>query len=113
MSEFHAEPYVYLPTVTHTSALIAWGAFYFRVTAKGRWKLVEYTYKVFVKTGEWAQRERWDWSAEDHSLVQTSSASARWANRWPRRWKSACRNSRLCFALSRFRGCICSRTVAI
>jgi hypothetical protein len=39
--EFHAEPYIYLPTVTPTSALVAWGAFYFRVTSKGRWKLVD------------------------------------------------------------------------
>ena len=31
MPEFHAEPYIYLPAVTHKSALIAWGAFYFRV----------------------------------------------------------------------------------
>jgi tartrate-resistant acid phosphatase type 5 len=41
MPEFHAEPYIYLPTVTHKSALVAWGAFYFRVTAKGAWKLVD------------------------------------------------------------------------
>ena len=41
MPEFHAEPYLYLPTVTHKSALIAWGAFYFRVTSKGSWKLVD------------------------------------------------------------------------
>src|SRR3954469_20930198 len=41
MPEFHAEPYIYLPAVTHESALIAWGAFYFRVTSKGRWKLVD------------------------------------------------------------------------
>ena len=25
MPEFHAEPYIYLPTVTHRSALVAWG----------------------------------------------------------------------------------------
>ncbi len=41
MPEFHAEPYIYLPTVTHESALVAWGAFYFRVTSKGTWKLVD------------------------------------------------------------------------
>src|SRR5215208_5562286 len=41
MPEFHAEPYIYLPTVTHKSALVAWGAFYFRVTHKGTWKLVD------------------------------------------------------------------------
>jgi hypothetical protein len=39
--EFHAEPYVYLPAVTHRSVLIAWGAFYFRVTSKNKWKLVD------------------------------------------------------------------------
>jgi hypothetical protein len=41
MPEFHAEPYVYLPAVTHKSALIAWGAFYFRVTRQGPSKLVD------------------------------------------------------------------------
>jgi hypothetical protein len=30
MPEFHAEPYLYLPAVSHKSVLIAWGAFYFR-----------------------------------------------------------------------------------
>jgi hypothetical protein len=30
----------------------------------------EYTYKVFIKDREWAEGERWDWSAADHSLVQ-------------------------------------------
>jgi len=131
MPEFHAEPYIYLPAVTHKSALIAWGAFYFRVTTKGSWKLVddsdlkyvhpprkdsigacsapygparvevydqagaavaaaqtevtnhcwiaglapdtEYTYKVLVKGEEWAQGERWDWSAADKALVQTGT----------------------------------------
>jgi hypothetical protein len=137
MPEFHAEPYIYLPSVTHESALVAWGAFYFRVTSKGTWKLVddadlkyvhpprkdsigarsapygpahvevsdrtgavvsiakteatnhcwvsglapdtEYTYKVFVKTDQWAQGERWDWSARDRALVQTG---ARYDNRF-------------------------------
>jgi hypothetical protein len=41
MPEFHAEPYVYLPGLTHKSALIAWGAFYFRVTSTGASKLVD------------------------------------------------------------------------
>ena len=129
MPEFHSEPYLYLPTVTHKSALVAWGAFYFRVTGRGTWKLIddsdlkyihpprkdsigaksapygparvevygvggamvataqtvaanhcwvtglqpdtEYTYKVFVKEEQWAQGERWDWSARDKALVQT------------------------------------------
>jgi tartrate-resistant acid phosphatase type 5 len=126
--EFHAEPYIYIPTVTHKSALIAWGAFYFRVTSRGKSKLVddddlkyvhpprkdsigarsapygpgrvevfdasgapvataktdgsnhcwvaglaadtEYTYKVSVKGQQWAEGERWDWSAADGALVQ-------------------------------------------
>src|SRR5215203_126974 len=41
MPEFHAEPYVYLPAVTHKSALVAWGAFYFRTTRRGTWKIVD------------------------------------------------------------------------
>jgi hypothetical protein len=41
MPEFHAEPYIYLPTVTSQAALVAWGAFYFRVSSKGHWKLVD------------------------------------------------------------------------
>jgi tartrate-resistant acid phosphatase type 5 len=41
MPEFHAEPYVYLPAVTHKSVLVAWGAFYFRVTSRGAAKLVD------------------------------------------------------------------------
>jgi tartrate-resistant acid phosphatase type 5 len=41
MPEFHSEPYIYLPAVTHKSALIAWGAFYFRVKNSGAWKLVD------------------------------------------------------------------------
>ncbi len=41
MPEFHAEPYVYLPAVSHKSALIAWGAFYFRTTSRGKWKIVD------------------------------------------------------------------------
>ena len=137
MPEFHAEPYIYLPSVTHESALVAWGAFYFRVTSKGPWKLVDdadlkyvhpprkdsigarsapygpahvevydragalvsiakteatnhcwltglapdtdYTYKVVVKSDEWAQGERWDWSPRDRALVQTG---ARYDNRF-------------------------------
>jgi tartrate-resistant acid phosphatase type 5 len=129
MPEFHAEPYIYLPSVTHKSVLIAWGAFYFRTTSKGVAKLVddqelrhvhpprkdsigacsapygparvevfdgegrlvasavtevanhcwvsglaadtEYRYKVIVKGQEWAEGERWDWSAPDHALVQS------------------------------------------
>lgn len=129
MPEFHAEPYIYVPALTHESALIAWGAFYFRVTSQGKSKLVddddlkyvhpprkdsigacsapygpaqvdvygpddalaataktsaanhcwiaglqpdtEYTYKVTVKGEEWAQGERWDWSAAAQALVQS------------------------------------------
>jgi tartrate-resistant acid phosphatase type 5 len=41
MPEFHSEPYIYLPAVSHKSALIAWGAFYFRTNSRGKWKLVD------------------------------------------------------------------------
>jgi tartrate-resistant acid phosphatase type 5 len=44
MPEFHAEPYIYLAGLTHKSALIAWGAFYFRIRdtgPEGRVKLVD------------------------------------------------------------------------
>ena len=41
MPEFHAEPYVYLAGLSHDSALIAWGAFYFRTRSDGRFKLVD------------------------------------------------------------------------
>jgi tartrate-resistant acid phosphatase type 5 len=34
MPDFHGEPYIYLAGLTHDSALIAWGAFYFRVKEK-------------------------------------------------------------------------------
>jgi hypothetical protein len=39
--EFHAEPYLHLAGLSHKSALIAWGAFYFRTKTRGGWKLVE------------------------------------------------------------------------
>ena len=41
MPEFHAEPYVYLAGLTHKSALIAWGAFYFKTRSNGTAKLVD------------------------------------------------------------------------
>jgi tartrate-resistant acid phosphatase type 5 len=41
MPEYHAEPYIYLPSVSHKSALIAWGAFYFRTSSRGKWKIVD------------------------------------------------------------------------
>ena len=41
MPEFHAEPYIYLPALSHKSALIAWGAFYFRTNSRGKWKIVD------------------------------------------------------------------------
>ncbi len=41
MPEFHAEPYVYLAGLSHKSALIAWGAFYFKARSNGRAKLVD------------------------------------------------------------------------
>jgi tartrate-resistant acid phosphatase type 5 len=39
--EFHAEPYIQLAGVSPTSAIVAWGAFYFRVRSAGSWKLVD------------------------------------------------------------------------
>ena len=41
MPEFHAEPYLHLAELTDTTALITWGAFYFKTRTKGEWKLVE------------------------------------------------------------------------
>ena len=153
MPEFHAEPYLYLPTITHRSALIAWGAFYFRVTSRGASKLIEdhdlryvhpprkdsigassapygparvevydiagnlagsattevtnhcwiaglapdteYTYRVFVKGEEWAQGERWDWSAVEHALIQSGG---RYDNRFRTHPDPAAPASTLTFA---------------
>ena len=39
--EFHAEPYLHLASLSDTSALIAWGAFYFKTRSNGAWKLVD------------------------------------------------------------------------
>jgi hypothetical protein len=41
MPEFHAEPYLHLAGLTHQSALIAWGAFYFKTRTQKQWKLVD------------------------------------------------------------------------
>jgi tartrate-resistant acid phosphatase type 5 len=41
MPEFHSEPYLYLPAISHKSVLIAWGAFYFKVNSSGGTKLVK------------------------------------------------------------------------
>jgi tartrate-resistant acid phosphatase type 5 len=41
MPEFHAEPYIHLAGVSPSAALIAWGAFYFRVRANEQFKLVD------------------------------------------------------------------------
>src|ERR671914_1386306 len=41
MPEFHSEPYIYLAGLSHKSALIAWGAFYFRTRSDGRMKIVD------------------------------------------------------------------------
>lgn len=42
MPEFHAEPYLHLAGLTHTSALIAWGAFCFKTHSRREWKIVEH-----------------------------------------------------------------------
>jgi hypothetical protein len=39
--EFHSEPYVYLAGLSHKTAVIAWGAFYFKARSDGRFKLVD------------------------------------------------------------------------
>jgi hypothetical protein len=39
--EFHAEPYLHLAGLSHKSALVAWGAFYFRTRSYKAWKLVD------------------------------------------------------------------------
>ena len=41
MPEFHAEPYLHLAGLSHTSALITWGAFYFKTRSTKEWKIVE------------------------------------------------------------------------
>ena len=41
MPEFHAEPYLHLAGLSHTSALITWGAFYFKTRTKHAWKLID------------------------------------------------------------------------
>ena len=41
MPEFHAEPYLHLAGLSHKSALITWGAFYFKTRSHKEWKLVE------------------------------------------------------------------------
>ena len=41
MPEFHAEPYLHLAGLSHKSALITWGAFYFKTRSRGEWKLVD------------------------------------------------------------------------
>jgi tartrate-resistant acid phosphatase type 5 len=39
--EFHAEPYLHLAGLSHKSALVSWGAFYFRTRSHKSWKLVD------------------------------------------------------------------------
>jgi tartrate-resistant acid phosphatase type 5 len=41
MPEFHAEPYLHLAGLTDRSALITWGAFYFKTRTHKQWKLVD------------------------------------------------------------------------
>ncbi|HLG13476.1 MAG TPA: metallophosphoesterase [Blastocatellia bacterium] len=41
MSEQHFEPYLYLAGLTHDSALIAWGGFFFKVRDQKDWKLID------------------------------------------------------------------------
>jgi hypothetical protein len=39
--EFHAEPYLHLAGLSHKSALITWGAFYFQTRTRDEWKLID------------------------------------------------------------------------
>jgi hypothetical protein len=39
--EYHAEPYLHLAGLSHTTALITWGAFYFKTRTRHAWKIVE------------------------------------------------------------------------
>jgi tartrate-resistant acid phosphatase type 5 len=40
--QVHFEPYVYLPGLTHKSALVAWGGFYFKISGtSGGWRLMD------------------------------------------------------------------------
>jgi tartrate-resistant acid phosphatase type 5 len=55
--EFHAEPYLYLAGLSHTSALITWGAFYFKTR-----RLPERLHGVPQSRREWKL-------VEDHDLV--------------------------------------------
>ena len=41
MPEYHAEPYLHLAGLSHSSALITWGAFYFKTRTRHEWKIVE------------------------------------------------------------------------
>jgi tartrate-resistant acid phosphatase type 5 len=41
LPEFHAEPYLHLAGLSHQSALITWGAFYFKTRTHKQWKLVD------------------------------------------------------------------------
>jgi hypothetical protein len=48
LPEFHAEPFLHLAGLSHDRALIAWGAFYFRVRTSKLWKLVDDSDLQFV-----------------------------------------------------------------
>ena len=41
MPEFHSEPYIYVAGLSHKSAILAWGAFYFKAKSHGEMKLVD------------------------------------------------------------------------
>jgi tartrate-resistant acid phosphatase type 5 len=40
-AEIHREPFIHLVDVAHDRALVAWGAFYFERTDRGRWEIVD------------------------------------------------------------------------
>ena len=40
-AEIHREPFIHLVDLARDRALIAWGAFYFERTERGRWEIVD------------------------------------------------------------------------
>jgi hypothetical protein len=40
-TEIHREPFIHLVDLAHDRALVAWGAFFFERTDRGRWEIVD------------------------------------------------------------------------
>ena len=75
MPEFHSEPYIYLAGFSHKSALIAWGAFYFKAKSDGRMKLVD------DDDLQWVHPPRRTPSARSRRLTVPARVEVR-TNRW-------------------------------